>query len=322
METSSEQEIVHVVIAILQNNKQEVLVSRRKTDVHLGGLLEFPGGKVEKNESPESALRREIKEELNVDIINAVPLIQIPYHYSDRKIILDAFLVDDYSGTVSGHEGQVVFWQKREALNESEYPAANYGVIRALQLPKTFPVTPNFSDDSDVFLANFERVVSNEATHIIQLRSHDLPISDYISLAKQCADLCEKHSVKLVLNRDIKALDGLQASGLHLTSDSLLNTDVRPLSHQYLVGASCHNIKEVERANSLRLDYIFVGPVIEKNHSVNGVRLGWDGFIALSRRSEVPVYAIGGLSDTDLGDCIDNGGQGVAAIRDFWGVST
>lgn len=322
MEIPSEQEIVHVVIAILQNNKQEVLVSRRKSDVHLAGLLEFPGGKVEKNESPESALRRELKEELNVDIINAVPLIQIPYHYSDRKILLDTYLVDDYSGSVSGHEGQEVFWKKPEALDESEFPAANYGVIRALQLPKTFPVTPNFSEDSDAFLANFENVVSNETTHVIQLRSHDLIMSDYMGLAKHCADLCEKHSVKLVLNRDIKALEISQASGLHLTSDNLLNTKVRPLDHRYLVGASCHNIKEIEHANSLRLDYMFVGPVIEKIHSVNCARLGWDGFSALSRRSVIPVYAIGGLSGTDLADCIDNGGQGVAAIREFWGANT
>ena len=43
--------IVHVVVAIIKNSKQEVLVSRRKSDAHLGGLLEFPGGKVEKNET-------------------------------------------------------------------------------------------------------------------------------------------------------------------------------------------------------------------------------------------------------------------------------
>jgi 8-oxo-dGTP diphosphatase len=312
---------MHVVIGIIQNSNKEVLVSRRKPDAHLGGLLEFPGGKLEKNESPIDALRREIKEELNIHVTHATPLIQIPYSYADRNIILDAYLVDEYSGNVSGHEGQEVNWKKIEVLKDGEFPAANVGVIRALQLPKIFPVTPNYSEDSENFLSNFEKVVSNESTHIIQLRSHDLNVADYLGLARRCAELCRKHSVKLILNRCVEVQDKSQAAGLHLTSDVLLNTNERPLSKQYLVGASCHNLTEVEHANKLQLDYIFVGPVIEKNHSDNSMRLGWDGFVALSINSVIPVYAIGGLNDSDLDTCINHGGQGIAAIRQFWDVN-
>ena len=106
MRSLEKQKYMHVVIGIIQNSNKEVLVSRRKPDAHLGGLLEFPGGKLEKNESPIDALRREIKEELNIHVTHATPLIQIPYSYADRNIILDAYLVDEYSGNVSGHEGQ------------------------------------------------------------------------------------------------------------------------------------------------------------------------------------------------------------------------
>lgn len=313
---------MHVVIGIIQNSNKEVLVSRRKSDAHLGGLLEFPGGKVEKNESPVRALRREVKEELNVDIVNATPLIQIPYSYSDRKIFLDAYLVDEYSGNVSGHEGQEIYWKKIEVLDDDEFPAANYGVIRALQLPKTFPITPNYSEDSDKFLTNFEHVVSNEFIHIIQLRSHELKTSDYIDLAQQCAELCLKYSVQLILNRGLDALDESQVAGIHLTSHVLLNTNKRPLGKQYLVGASCHNLHEIEHANKLKLDYVFIGPVIEKNHSDNCAKLEWDGFAALTSNSIIPVYAIGGLSGADLDLSIRSGGQGIAAIRKFWNVSS
>ena len=322
MGVSPEQEIVHVVIAILQNDKQQVLVSRRKTDTHLGGLLEFPGGKVEQNETPVFALHRELKEELNIDVVLYTPLIQIPYSYSDRKILLDAYRIDKYSGDVIGHEGQEIYWKNTEELNHNEFPAANFGVIRALQLPKVFPVTPNYSDDPEKFLINFENIVSNEFIHIIQLRSHELNMANYMGLANQCADLCKNHDVKLILNRDIDVLDGSLASGLHLTSATLLNTKKRPLTKHCLVGASCHNAIEVERANKLALDYVFIGPVIEKNRSDKNVKLDWDGFAVLSRNSAIPVYAIGGLNRNDLDTSIRYGGQGFAAIREFWGVNT
>ena len=62
--------------------------------------------------------------------------------------------------------------------------------------------------------------------------------------------------------------------------------------------------------------------MIEKNHSDNRARLEWDGFAALSIRSAIPVYAIGGLNGNDLDLSIRYGGQGFAAIRQFWNVSS
>ena len=312
---------MHVVVGIIQNSDKEVLVGRRKSDAHLGGQLEFPGGKVEQNESPIFALCRELKEELDINVANAKSLIQIPYSYSDRKILLDAYLVDEYSGNIRGHEGQEVYWKQIEVLKDGEFPSANYGLIRALQLPKVFPVTPNYSKDPDKFLINFENVVNNDSIHIIQLRSHDLNMGDYMNLGKKCADLCRKNNVKLILNRDVDAFDDSLVAGLHLTSNKLLSTKMRPLDKHYLVGASCHNAKEVEHANRLKLDYVFVGPVVEKNRSHNRAILDWDGFAALSRNSAIPVYAIGGLNGNDLDTSIRYGGQGFAAIREFWNTN-
>jgi len=321
MRGTTDNEIDHVVIGIIQNTQQEILVSRRKPDAHLGGLLEFPGGKVESNETALAALQRELTEELNITVTDTTPLIQIPFHYLDRKILLDAYFVNKYSGCVSGHEGQEICWKKIKLLNDNEFPAANYGVIRALQMPERFPITPSYSEDAENFLTTFENVVSSQFTQIIQLRSHELKTTEYLELANQCAELCNKHSVKLILNRDLNVLDETQAAGIHLTGENLLNTEKRPLDKSYLVGASCHNLKEVKHANSLKLDYIFVGPVIEKINSKNTEKLDWDGFAKLSRNSLIPVYAIGGLTSNDLGACVLHGGQGIAAIRDFWNLS-
>lgn len=313
--------IVHVVVAIIQNSLQEVLVSRRKSDAHLGGLLEFPGGKVEKNEASADALRRELAEELNIQLIKSTPLIQIPYTYSDRKILLDAYLVSEYSGDVTAHEGQKIYWKSIKSLSDDDFPAANYGLIRALKLPKIFPVTPNYSQNPGNFLMKFESVVSKDSINIIQLRSHELELSEYVKLAKQCAALCSNYGVRLIVNNEVNSLNESQAAGIHLTSDKLLSTKKRPLDATKLVGASCHNLIEVEHANMLGLDYIFIGPVIEKNFSENSKTLEWDGFAELSKHSLIPAYAIGGLSETDIDACVSHGGHGIAAIRSFWGLT-
>ncbi len=64
-------EIVHVAVAVIVNDSGEVCISLRHKDVHQGGLWEFPGGKIEQGETVEKALKREIKEELNLSILSS-----------------------------------------------------------------------------------------------------------------------------------------------------------------------------------------------------------------------------------------------------------
>ena len=318
MNALSEQNVVHVVIAIIQNTKHEVLVSERKPDVHLGGLFEFPGGKVEGGESPVEALQRELAEELNINALSFSPLIQIPYSYPDRKIFLNVYIVKKHMGIVSAHEGQKIYWKNISSLNDNEFPPANYGVIRALQLPKIFPVTPNYSQEPKNFLMKFEKVVSDETIQIIQLRSHEIKNSEYVELVKQCIRICKKYHVKLILNRELELIKNLDISGVHLTSEKLLGTKKRLLSTKYLLGASCHTQQEVNHANNLGMDYIFIGPVVEKYSSEISKTLTWKGFAELTQNSLMPAYAIGGLNEGDVDTSIIHGGQGIAAIRSIW----
>ena len=75
---------VHVAAAVIRDGSGQILIARRADSQHQGGLWEFPGGKVEADESVETALARELHEELGIVVGAARPLIQVRHDYLDK----------------------------------------------------------------------------------------------------------------------------------------------------------------------------------------------------------------------------------------------
>ena len=92
-----------------------------------------------------------------------------------------------------------------------------------------------------------------------------------------------------------------------------------PDGRRFLTGASCHDAEDLERARAAGCDFAVLGPVRETPTHPGVPGLGWSGFEALARGAGLPVFAIGGLGEGDVDAVRRNGGQGVAAIRAFWG---
>ena len=318
MTASVKEEFEHIVIGVITNSENEVLVSKRSLGTHLAGKLEFPGGKREVDETPQQALVRELNEELGIKVKRTSKLIQIYYTYLDRKVFLDVYKIADYSNKISANEGQELSWLNTFGLKFSDFPRANFGIIRALQLPRCIAVTPNAGNSESEFLLKFEELAKKKEIEIIQLRAHELVSTHYIKLAKTCLDICLNHNVKLILNRDAKSVLEVQAHGLHVTSKRLLELKRRPLGNEFFVGGSCHNKQEIKHSAALGLDYIFLGPVFEKSSNKTISLLGLKSFSSLIKSSVIPVYAIGGLRISDIEMIVKHGGQGIAAIRDIW----
>lgn len=124
---------IEVAVAIMLSAEQKVLTSWRQPHQHQGGLWEFPGGKREAQESMLDALKREIDEELGVQVEKAEPFVRIDHDYGDKRVSLDVWLVSEFNGEPSGREGQPLRWQAIHELQEADFPAANIAIIEALK---------------------------------------------------------------------------------------------------------------------------------------------------------------------------------------------
>lgn len=140
---------VHVAVGVIFDENRRVLITQRSARQHLGGYWEFPGGKVEPDESVQQSLARELREELGIDIVGEFtrPLCIVEHDYGDKKVALDVWQITRYQGTPSGLEGQPLRWVAVGDLQADQFPAANRAIIRSIQLPEQIAIV-NMSPES------------------------------------------------------------------------------------------------------------------------------------------------------------------------------
>lgn len=119
-----------VVAAVIQQ-EDRFLVTRRQDGVHLAGFWEFPGGKVVDGESHDAALRRELQEELDVQIVVNDLLLETSHQYPERVVQL-FFYHCDLLGTPRPMIGQEMAWVERSELSSLSFPPADDELIQRL----------------------------------------------------------------------------------------------------------------------------------------------------------------------------------------------
>ena len=120
---------IHVAVGVLIDSKGSVLLTRRLKGTHLAGYWEFPGGKVEAGESVQTALARELEEELGTRIGETVPLMTVSHDYGEKQVLLDVHQVTDWNGEPHGAEGQPLAWVDAGSLDEFQVPEANAEIM-------------------------------------------------------------------------------------------------------------------------------------------------------------------------------------------------
>jgi 8-oxo-dGTP diphosphatase len=120
-------------VAVIWNEKQQLLIDRRRIGGTLGGLWEFPGGKLEKGETIETCIEREIKEEIGIAVEVGKHLISIDHTYTHLHVTLTVHHCRYLSGCPQPIECEEVRWVAVGELNQYLFPPANEQIIAVLR---------------------------------------------------------------------------------------------------------------------------------------------------------------------------------------------
>jgi 8-oxo-dGTP diphosphatase len=128
---SASSEAIVVVAAVIEREGR-ILITRRPKGRHLEGFWEFPGGKPERGESPEAALIREVREELDVDYTPGAVIAEVDWQYPDTRVRITFF-----RGTIAGAprplEGQEMAWVLPAELDRYAFPPADAALVDRLR---------------------------------------------------------------------------------------------------------------------------------------------------------------------------------------------
>jgi 8-oxo-dGTP diphosphatase len=303
---------MHVAVGVITDNLGNILLTQRAKHVHQGGLWEFPGGKLELGESVEQALLRELQEEVGILVELAAPLIKVRHDYGDRCVLLDVWRVSRFSGQATACEGQSMCWLSADRLGELSFPAANFPIVKAAQLPDFYAIVEGQTVEE--VLRNC-RCILQRGIKLLQLRIKSLSVAEVEFVVPRILSICQQQQVKLLINSDLAFATKL-GDGIHFTSRALLACQTRPKNYTW-VAASCHNLAELKHAEQLGIDFAVLAPVQSTTTHPGQQPLGWDQVSDWIDQVNLPVYVMGGLSMGDLHRSFVAGAQGVAGISAF-----
>jgi 8-oxo-dGTP diphosphatase len=128
----SELPTLHVVAGALLDDAGNVLIAQRPPGKHLAGGWEFPGGKLDQDETPLDGLHRELREELGIEVIQAEWLASCQHDYADRRVMLELWAVPAFSGVPQSLDGQALRWVAVSELEAAGLLPADKPLVAAL----------------------------------------------------------------------------------------------------------------------------------------------------------------------------------------------
>lgn len=332
------EKITEVAVAVLLNADGSFLLSSRPEGKPYAGYWEFPGGKLEAGETVEQALKRELNEELGIQITHAQPWFSYIMRYTHATVRLHTWRVRAWQGTLRGLEGQQFIFQQRHqlatTLDVTPTLPGCVPLFKALQLPERYAITAEdalFTGVSTVPESIKKHL--NTAPLLLQIRAPNMSSVALMQFAQAIiqfrnqhnAPALSAHKLQVLLNvgnaESLALAQQLGCDGVQLQSSFLmgLQQGVASLRENFLlVGASVHDAAQLAFAGEIGCDFAVLGHVLATPSHPQQVALGWAGFAQIAMDAPIPVYAIGGLNMDDLDLAQNHGAHGVAMIRAAW----
>lgn len=323
--------VVQVAVAVIKYEQAGVakyLLATRHAHQHQGGKLEFVGGKIEPNESAKSALIREVREELGLDICQNLitKMGKIHHDYADKSVCLHIYQVLlndvqylDFKDKKVGLDAQAIgFYDLAFILSHKAcFPSANAPILTWLTLPKQLVISHElafFNEQTD-WLDCYKKLPAGST---LLMRT----LADAKTNAELMEQLSDGGDVQFVVSCQDAAVWSESVLAVRLTQNELMALDLAELSlPDYPVIVSCHDEASIFKANELAKIHpvmaILLSPVLPTLTHPDAPSLGWEEFARLSKLSFVPVVALGGVNAADLPKALAHGAVAVAGIRGF-----
>ncbi|MEO7782817.1 MAG: Nudix family hydrolase [Candidatus Nitrotoga sp.] len=291
------------------------LLAQRPEGKSYEGYWEFPGGKVEAEETLLHALERELHEELGIKIAGAYPWLTRLHNYAHATVQLNFFRITVWRGELQGKESQQLSWQIPSNLTVSPVLPANAFILRALQLPPLYAISNAAELGSEQFMERLQGALEN-GLKLVQVREPYLSREAMRELSLRVVKLAHSYGAQVLINSDIELASQIGADGVHLNSIQLAACNSRP--DLTWCAASCHNAEELQRASNLGFDFVVLSPVMPTLSHPDARPLGWQAFEMMAANSAIPVYALGGLCCDDMENAWQHCAHGIAMLRQAW----
>ena len=306
---------IKVAVGILFDSNKNIFLAQRPNSRSWSGWWEFPGGKLEKNESPEEALARELKEEVNIDVINFEKWVTRNYSYEEHNVTLYFFKVTEWNGDLIPKENQKLLWINPCEVNKATILPANIFILNALSLPTQYGITNISEVPKEIFLTQLLKQL-NQGLKMIQIREKNLPLEELKKITKEILEICRPFSAKVILNSNVDLAVEVNANGAHLNSIELKKFTKK--QKNIIVSAACHSEEDVKIAQEKGVDFVVLSPVNKTISHPTIESMGWAFFSSIINKYDLPVYALGGMRKKDISKALSSGAVGIASQRDIW----
>lgn len=298
---------IHVAIALLLY-RGKVLVGWRNADQHQGNKYEFPGGKIEAGETPVEACRREIFEEVGIGIQQWHAFDVIHHVYDDVEVFLHLFhatVPEQYL-----HDIQKPWtWYGRDQLFALNFPKANQAIIQRLYWAHQIKISDNLSA-----LSIKKSLDDNAQFFYFRTTADQVAVTQISQLAANALS-------RLIVNIELwqQLPEHLQKSiaAVHYKQHQLMDLHIEQLPIGLRCIAACHDLVSLQRAQILGFDAVMLSPVFATQTHPEAKGLGWEKFAEYAKTCDLPVFALGGLSQADLAIAQQHYAYGIAGIRNF-----
>lgn len=182
-------------------------------------------------------------------------------------------------------------------------------------LPRLYLLTDRHNTAQRPITSVIDEAVA-AGVRMVQIREKDLDTRPLIELGQHLMPLIKQHQGIMFVNDRVDIAMVLDADGVHLRSDSLpLPYARRILGNKKLIGISTHSVEEVRYAESEGADFVVLGPIFETpSKHIYGPPLGLHTLETACRTSRLPIFAIGGMTPTQVPSVLSSGAYGVAVI--------